>query len=126
MDYNIFLISRIREERAGRDTGAAIEAGLRHTGGVITSAGLILAGTFAVLMALPVESFFQAGFTIALGILVDTFAIRVFLVPASLCSSASATGGLGEGELRLLRIAGQKSLTPAGCLDSFWIICGGT
>jgi putative drug exporter of the RND superfamily len=82
VDYNIFLISRIREERAGGDTGAAIEAGLRHTGGVITSAGLILAGTFAVLMALPVESLFQAGFAIALGILVDTFAIRVFLVPS--------------------------------------------
>jgi RND superfamily putative drug exporter len=82
VDYNIFLISRIREERAGRDTGAAVEAGLRHTGGVITSAGLILAGTFAVLMTLPVESLFQAGFTIALGILVDTFAIRVFLVPS--------------------------------------------
>jgi RND superfamily putative drug exporter len=43
---------------------------------------VILAGTFAVLMALPVESLFQAGFTIALGILVDTFAIRVFLVPS--------------------------------------------
>jgi RND superfamily putative drug exporter len=82
VDYNIFLISRIREERAGRDTPAAVEAGLRHTGGVITSAGLILAGTFAVLMALPVESLFQAGFTIALGILVDTFVIRVFLVPS--------------------------------------------
>jgi RND superfamily putative drug exporter len=82
VDYNIFLISRIQEERAGRDTPAAVEAGLRHTGGVITSAGLILAGTFAVLMALPVESLFQAGFTIALGILVDTFAIRVFLVPS--------------------------------------------
>jgi putative drug exporter of the RND superfamily len=82
VDYNIFLISRIREERAERDTRAAVEAGLRRTGGVITSAGLILAGTFAVLMTLPVESLFQAGFTIALGILVDTFAIRVFLVPS--------------------------------------------
>ena len=81
VDYNIFLVSRIREELPGRDTAAAVAAGLRRTGGVITSAGLILAGTFAVLMALPVESLFQAGFTIALGIVVDTFAIRVFLVP---------------------------------------------
>ena len=56
-------------------------AGLRRTGGVITSAGLILAGTFAALMALPVESLFQTGFTIALGVLVDTFLIRIFLVP---------------------------------------------
>ena len=62
-------------------TANAVEAGLRRTGGVITSAGLILAGTFAVLMTLPVESLFQAGFTIALGVLVDTFLIRIFLVP---------------------------------------------
>jgi putative drug exporter of the RND superfamily len=81
VDYNIFLISRIREELPGHGTAAAVEAGLRRTGGVITSAGLILAGTFAVLMTLPVESLFQAGFTIALGVLVDTFLIRIFLVP---------------------------------------------
>ena len=82
VDYNIFLISRIREELPGRDTRAAVVVGLRRTGGVITSAGLVLAGTFAVLMALPIEGLVQAGFTIALGILVDTFAIRVFLVPS--------------------------------------------
>jgi RND superfamily putative drug exporter len=81
VDYNIFLISRIREELPAMGTANAVEAGLRRTGGVITSAGVILAGTFAVLMTLPVESLFQAGFTIALGVLVDTFLIRIFLVP---------------------------------------------
>jgi RND superfamily putative drug exporter len=81
VDYNIFLVTRIREELANGDTRAAVVAGLTRTGGVITSAGLILAGTFATLMAIPIEGLVQAGFTIALGVLVDTFAVRIFLVP---------------------------------------------
>jgi RND superfamily putative drug exporter len=81
-DYNIFLISRIREEHRRLDAREAVVAGLRRTGGVITSAGLILAGTFGALMAIPVEGLLQAGFTISLGLLVDAFAIRIFLVPA--------------------------------------------
>jgi RND superfamily putative drug exporter len=82
VDYNIFLIGRIREEHARRDTRAAVVAGLTRTGGVITSAGLILAGTFATLMAIPIEGLLQIGFTIAFGLLVDTFVVRIFLVPA--------------------------------------------
>jgi RND superfamily putative drug exporter len=82
VDYNIFLVSRIREAAAQSGTGAAVVAGVEKTGSVITSAGLILAGTFAALMALELESLFQVGFTVALGLLVDTFLVRVFLVPA--------------------------------------------
>ncbi len=81
VDYNIFLIGRIREEHARMDTRSAVVAGLTRTGGVITSAGLILAGTFASLMALELEGLVQVGFTIAFGLLVDTFLVRVFLVP---------------------------------------------
>ena len=55
---------------------------LERTGGVITSAGLILAGTFLTLLATELESLFQVGFTVALGLLVDTFLIRIFLVPS--------------------------------------------
>jgi RND superfamily putative drug exporter len=80
-DYNIFLISRIREERARMQTRPAVIEGLQRTGGVITSAGLILAGTFATLIALPVEGIAQMGFAIALGVLVDAFLVRTFLVP---------------------------------------------
>jgi putative drug exporter of the RND superfamily len=80
-DYNIFLIGRIREERARMSTRAAVIEGLQRTGGVITSAGLILAGTFAALIALPVEGIAQMGFAIALGVLVDAFLVRTFLVP---------------------------------------------
>jgi putative drug exporter of the RND superfamily len=82
VDYNIFLIGRIREEHARLDNRTAVIAGLTRTGGVITSAGLILAGTFATLMAIPIEGLIQMGFTIALGLLVDTFLVRSFLVPS--------------------------------------------
>jgi putative drug exporter of the RND superfamily len=82
VDYNIFLISRIREEAAYQETKDAVITGLERTGGVITSAGLILAGTFSALMSLPLEALLQLGFVIAFGLLVDTFIVRVLLVPA--------------------------------------------
>src|SRR3954462_577342 len=83
VDDNIFLMTRIREERArGMSTRDAVISGLERTGGVITSAGLILAGTFATLMALDLEALFQVGFTVCLGLLVDAFLVRTFLVPS--------------------------------------------
>ena len=82
VDYNVFLLARIREERARRRTEDAVVSALEHTGGVITSAGLILAATFSTLMALELEALFQVGFVVALGLLVDTFAVRALLVPA--------------------------------------------
>jgi RND superfamily putative drug exporter len=83
VDDNIFLMTRIREERRrGLPTRDAVIAGLERTGGVITSAGLILAGTFATLMALDLEALFQVGFTVCLGLLVDAFLVRTFLVPS--------------------------------------------
>jgi RND superfamily putative drug exporter len=76
-------MTRVREERArGLSTREAVIAGLQSTGGVITSAGLILAGTFASLMALDLEALFQVGFTVTLGLLVDAFLVRTFLVPS--------------------------------------------
>ena len=82
VDYNVFLISRIREEREHRDARDAVISGLERSGGVITSAGLILAGTFLALVAVDMVSLAQVGFTVALGLLVDTFLVRCFLVPA--------------------------------------------
>jgi RND superfamily putative drug exporter len=83
VDYNVFLMGRIQEERrAGLDTRQAVLAGLARTGGVITSAGLILAGTFSALMALTFEALFQFGFVIAVGLLVDTLLVRGLLVPS--------------------------------------------
>jgi RND superfamily putative drug exporter len=83
VDYNVFLLARIREERDRvADTKRAVVAALERTGGVITSAGLVLAATFSVLMALPLESLFQVGFVVALGLLADTFLVRALLVPS--------------------------------------------
>ena len=82
VDYNIFLMARVREEVARHGSRQGVLVGLERTGGVITSAGLILAGTFAVLMLLPLEQLFQLGFAVAVGILLDTFVVRTLLVPA--------------------------------------------
>jgi RND superfamily putative drug exporter len=82
VDYNIFLMARVREEVAFHGSREGVLLGLEKTGGVITSAGLILAGTFLVLTLLPLEQLFQLGLAVALGVLVDTFVVRSLLVPA--------------------------------------------
>jgi RND superfamily putative drug exporter len=80
IDYNIFLTTRIREEAARQGTRAAVVTGLAATGAVITSAGLVLAGTFAALGTLPMVAFAEIGFAVALGVLLDTFIVRSVLV----------------------------------------------
>jgi RND superfamily putative drug exporter len=80
IDYNIFLMTRIREESIRSGTRRGALAGLAATGGVITSAGLVLAGTFAVLGTLPLVEFTEIGFAVALGVLVDTIIVRSVLV----------------------------------------------
>ncbi|GIP41420.1 membrane protein [Paenibacillus sp. J31TS4] len=82
VDYNIMLISRIKEEARTYPIREAISRGLTMTGGVISSAGLILAATFAVLTTQPIMELFIFGFTVAVGVLIDTFLIRTILVPA--------------------------------------------
>ncbi|WP_028066407.1 MMPL family transporter [Solirubrobacter soli] len=82
VDYNVFLLTRIKEARRNLSHEDAVIKGLELTGGVITSAGLILAGTFCTLLATELQSLYQVGFTVALGLLVDTFLIRIFLVPS--------------------------------------------
>ncbi|GAB1642296.1 MMPL family transporter [Krasilnikovia sp. MM14-A1259] len=80
IDYNIFLMTRVREEthEAGTRRGALI--GLAATGGVITSAGVVLAGTFAALASLPLVAFAEIGFAVAFGVLLDTLIVRSILV----------------------------------------------
>jgi putative drug exporter of the RND superfamily len=82
VDYNIFLMARVREEALTLPTGDAMLRGLAVTGGVITSAGIVLAGTFSVLAVLPLVALTQIGVTVALGVLLDTFVVRSILVPA--------------------------------------------
>jgi RND superfamily putative drug exporter len=81
-DYNIFMVSRIWQERRARPMAAAVAEGMRATGSVITSAGLILAGTFTVLTGLPLQVLLDFGVIAAVGVLVDTFVVRSALVPA--------------------------------------------
>jgi RND superfamily putative drug exporter len=82
IDYNIFLMTRVHEEAPRHGTRRAALVGLAATGGVITSAGLVLAGTFAVLATLPVVAFAEIGFAVALGVLLDTIIVRSVLVTA--------------------------------------------
>ncbi|WP_169082942.1 MMPL family transporter [Paenibacillus sp. PL91] len=81
-DYNIFMISSIWQKRKKMPLKQAIKEGVSETGGVITSAGLILAATFAVLATLPIQVLVQFGLITAIGVLMDTFIVRPFLVPA--------------------------------------------
>jgi putative drug exporter of the RND superfamily len=83
VDYTIFLMSRVREEAAMHGTREGVLRALAATGPVITSAGLILAGTFSVLMTLPITFTFNIGFMVAVGILLDTFVVRTIMVPAA-------------------------------------------
>ncbi|MGI8729598.1 MAG: MMPL family transporter, partial [Solirubrobacteraceae bacterium] len=82
IDYNIFLMARVREETLRHGTRAGMLRGLAVTGGVITSAGIVLAGVFSVLGVLPLVFLTQIGFVVAFGVLLDTFIVRSVLVPA--------------------------------------------
>ncbi len=82
IDYNIFLMARVREETLRHGTREGMKRGLAVTGGVITAAGIVLAGTFSVLAVLPLVFLTELGFVIAFGVLLDTFIVRSLLVPA--------------------------------------------
>ncbi|MCS5478816.1 MMPL family transporter [Corynebacterium sp. YIM 101645] len=82
IDYNIFLMTRVREESLAHGTHPGILRGLTVTGGVITSAGIVLAATFAALSVIPILFLVQLAFIVAFGVLLDTFLVRTLLVPA--------------------------------------------
>ncbi len=82
VDYNVFLVARAREEAARHGTREGMLRALAATGGVITSAGIVLAGTFSILGVLPVVTLIQLAVIIGLGVLLDTFLVRAVLVPA--------------------------------------------
>jgi RND superfamily putative drug exporter len=82
VDYNIFLMTRVHEEARHHGTRPGALLGLAATGGVITSAGLVLAGTFVALATLPLVFVTEIGFAVAFGVLLDTFVVRSVLVTA--------------------------------------------
>ncbi len=98
-DYNIFLVSRIREEAETKSLKEAIHQAVAHTGNVITSCGIILAGTFATLASSSFPMVLEIGVAIAIGVLIDTFVVRALLVP----SLAVLCGRWGWWPSRLFR-----------------------
>lgn len=82
VDYNIFLMARVREEVTRRGAREGMRRGLILSGGVITSAGVVLAGTFMVMAAMPMTMLTEIGFAIAIGVLFDALVVRTALVPA--------------------------------------------
>jgi putative drug exporter of the RND superfamily len=82
VDYNIFLMTRVREESLVLGTRPGVLRGLSMTGGVITSAGIVLAATFAALAVIPILFLVQIAFIVAFGVLLDTVIVRSLLVPA--------------------------------------------
>ncbi|WP_194897515.1 MMPL family transporter [Catenulispora pinisilvae] len=125
VDYNIFLIGRIREEARDTDIRTATLRGLSVTGGVITAAGVVLAATFAALSRLPYVPVAQVGTAIAVGVLLDTLLVRTVLVPAGLLMlgdrswwpsrPAHRVGEAGHGgDARARKVAGAGSEAPAG------------
>jgi RND superfamily putative drug exporter len=83
IDYNIFLMTRAREESAGHGTRDGVLRALAVTGGVITSAGMVLAATFGALSVLPLLFLAQMAFLVGFGVLLDTFVVRSLVVPAA-------------------------------------------
>ncbi|SHM96096.1 MMPL family transporter [Cryptosporangium aurantiacum] len=91
VDYNVFLMTRVREEVASRGHREGVLVGLSTTGGVITSAGLVLAGTFAVFLGMPLVGMLAMGLLVAVGVLLDTLLVRTLLVPALALDVGRAT-----------------------------------
>jgi RND superfamily putative drug exporter len=82
VDYNIFLVARAREEASRHGTADGMHRALASTGAVITSAGVVLAGTFSILALIPFVALVQLGVIIAFGVLLDTLLVRSVIVPA--------------------------------------------
>lgn len=103
VDYNIFLVARAREETLKHGTREGMLRALAVTGGVITSAGIVLAGTFSVLAVLPLVFLTELGFVVAFGVLLDTFLVRSVLVPALILQLGDRVwwpSALGRGQRR--------------------------
>ncbi|HEX6228254.1 MAG TPA: MMPL family transporter [Solirubrobacterales bacterium] len=115
VDYNIFLTARAREETIKHGTRQGILRALAVTGGVITSAGIVLAGTFSVLALLPLSFLTEIGFVVAFGVLLDTFLVRSVLVPSIVLTIGDSfwwPSALSRGETEDMRLA--AAAPPAG------------
>ncbi|MFB7670468.1 MMPL family transporter [Kitasatospora purpeofusca] len=112
VDYNIFLMTRVREESLRVGTREGVLRGLTATGGVITSAGVVLAATFAALGVIPLAFLAQIAFIVAFGVLLDTLLVRSLLVPALVRDLGDRVwwpAGAGRGALRAASTSASAS-----------------
>ncbi|QUI31659.1 MMPL family transporter [Streptomyces alfalfae] len=117
VDYGIFLMHRMREECLnGAEPGTAALTALRTTGGVIASAGLVLAATFAVLTNMPLVQLVELGFVIAVGVLLDTFLVRTYLVTSAGVALGRKVWWPGPLSKARPAPAGEPAREPAGAL----------
>lgn len=114
VDYNIFLMTRVREEAAVRGHRAAVLRGLTATGGVITSAGVVLAATFAALAVIPLMFLLQLAFLVAFGVLLDALIVRSLLVPALALDIGPKTWWPGRPRKRRAGDAASAQAGPDG------------
>ena len=114
VDYGIFLMHRMREESlSGAEPAAAALTALRTTGGVIASAGLVLAATFAVLTNMPLVQLVELGFVIAVGVLLDTFLVRTYLVTTASVRCGGRCGGRAGSPARRSGRPRLRSQSPS-------------
>lgn len=110
MDYDIFIITRVREEVAkGKSDPEAITEAMTRTGGIISACGIVMAGAFFTLMLNPSPLLQQIGFALAFAILIDSMVVRIYLVPAIMVL-AGKYNWWAPGRLQRVRRAGKNSL----------------
>src|SRR4029077_13205958 len=109
-DYNIFLMSRVLEEERKHGTIEGVRLAVAHTGGIISSCGLIVAGTFGSMLSASLTALRELGFALGLGVLLDTFLVRPILVPAFVILVERAKSGR---RARSKRLEDQAVISPA-------------
>ncbi|MEO7078481.1 MAG: MMPL family transporter, partial [Rhodococcus sp. (in: high G+C Gram-positive bacteria)] len=112
VDYTIFLVTRTREETPGHGTRSAIVRAVGATGGVITSAGIVLAAVFCVLGVLPLITLTQLGIIVGLGILLDTFVVRTLVIPALFTLIGPGIWWPNTFDSSSTELVGQKERNP--------------
>ena len=120
-DYNIFLMTRVREEQKRHGAIKGIQVALHETGKIISSCGLIMAGTFAALMSGTLAGMQQMGFALAFGLMLDTFVVRTILVPAWLVLTDGRHSSNQDSAYNL-KITGGKT-EPRRLLQLPWLSC---